>query len=449
MSVNIITQPAANSVVAAYRPIRFLLDANQLPTGSGPAVVVMADVYLDGVYYSSVSVTDYSPLVIFLFSFYFFEIDIQDKIQEYLTSKFARMYEATNGDMEDKTMLENFSCSVQVKFREGYVDTNGFTQMYATAPVQGTKFTAPVAGTGTATSNTFYALNATLTHEDNPNLGLHLDSFKDPFQATYPLSHRPNFMPSIGKRIGNGKYFVCKEDRDFMFWFSNAYDSTTWYVSVSGKYANGTTFTTTAKAYPTPTTTPATYRVYSFDAGIPNLRNMFATPAWDDVVEYEVFVFAFMFQAARQYYYVKRNGCCSERVRIFFLNNLGTFDAINFEAISEVNKTTSDLFQYGQPGAFASYLKTQPGLSRLQPKQNDFYEAQTVDYYEKDMSWIKELLGTPRAYIQWTGTQGQTSSLVPIKIEDTELQTLKVNDRYEYNVKIKYSLSNERINIRN
>lgn len=447
MGVIINIQPAANSIVAAYRPIRFLLTCNQMPNNGDPSPVVMADIYFDGAYYASISVTDYDPLVFWVFLFNYYTIDIQDKVQEYLNSKFARMYENTQGDMEN-VLNEHFSCSIQVKFREGYIDADGFTQFYGTAPVQGTKFTAPVAGTGTATSNIFYGINASLTHEDNPDLGLHLNTFKDPFQTTYGLSHRPNFMTAINKTVAGGKYFICREDRDFIFWFANN-STPPWGVQVIGKYKDGATFNTgyVGNNYPPPTNPALPYKVYSFDAGIPNLRNMFGGVQWDNVIEYEVFVVHYLFQATRQYYYVNQ-GCCDEHDRIFFLNNLGAYDGINFSYKQEINKTNSDRWQSSPPSIWAPVSKSYNGTNRMQPKQNDFYEVFCIVYDEKDMNWIKELLGTPRAYLQWKGVQGQNDGLIPIVIEDSEIVTLKNKDRYEYIINLKYSMSNERINLR-
>lgn len=447
MAINIIDQPASDDLVAAYRPILFLLDANQLPNNTGAAPVVYADIYFDGVYYSSLSVTDYDPLVVWIFAFNFYTIDIQDKVQEYLKSKFARMYEQTDGDME---RLDYFSCQVVVKFREGYVDTNGFTQTYGTAPVQGTKTSAPVAGTGTATSVTFYATNSGLTHEDNPDFLLHLAEYKDPFQTTQQLSHRPNYMTYIEKIVGGGKYNVTKFDDDFIFWFQdNTAAPLPYYLSVIGKYKNGTTFNTWPSMQPLYNpSSPLPNKVYSFNAGIPNLRKLFAYVQWDNVVEYEVFVFDVFFQAARQYYYVTQQ-CQDEYKRVFFLNSLGTWDGINVECIKEINKTSSEQYQAaGRTYWDGTTSKAIQGVTRMQPKQSDLFEATCKYYSEKDMYWLKELLATPRAYIQWSAP-GQPKSLLPITIEDIDTPTLKTEDRYEYVVTLKFRLSNERINLRN
>lgn len=447
MAINLMSQPAADSINAAYKPIQFLLEVNQLPTGPAtPAPVVYADLYFDGVYYSSISVTDYEVLAIWIFVFNLYTFDIQDKVQEYLKSRFERMYESTDGDIDN---FDAYSCSVRVEFRESYVDGNGFVQTYGTTPVQGTKYTAPVSGAGTVASNTFYVLNATLRHEDAPDLSTHLAGYKEPFQTTHALSHRPNNIPSAGFRVGEGKYYVCAEDNDFIFAFM---EPTTplppnWLVGVYVTYRNGTTANQINISFPTLTATAASKKVYSFNAGIPHLRTITSTINWSEVAEYEVIVYNVFFQAMRQRYVVKRGGCCDERVRIFFLNNLGTYDAINFEAKREVNKTAAESWQRGRSYWDGTTKALYSGV-RMQVQQNDFYTVQCNDYGEKDMEWIKELLGSPRTYLQWKGVQGQADSLVPIVIEDSEVETLKVNERFEYVITLKYRMSNEKINLR-
>lgn len=454
MAAGIISQPTSDTIVAAYRPILFLLLCNQQPANANPSPALMADIYFDDVYYASIFVTDYEKVSAGIVTFYYYTIDIQDKAQEYLRSSFARMYENTFGDMEDVTQKELFSTKCQVKFREGYIDTNGFTQFYGTAPVQGTKYTAPISGTGTVTSDVFYILNATLRDTDNPDLTLHLFEYQDPFQQTYGLSHRPNYLENVKLKIGGGRYYICKDDNDFIFCFSNAYYpnvSDEWYVALIAKYKNGTsvTLSSTAYLYPTTSTTATPYKVYSFNAGIPNLRNVFGSVQWDNVVEYEIFVSGLLFQAMRQKYYVSQCGCCEEHDRIFFLNNMGTFDGINFYNKIEINKTESGQWQKRPPVDFNNTgSKSFHSISRMQVTQNDFYEVRCNCYAEEDMEWIKELLGTPRAYIHWKGSQQQSPGLIPIKIEDGEVETIKNDGRYEYVITIRYSLSKERINLR-
>lgn len=442
MSLAISIQPLANSVNAAYRPIYFLILADQQPTGgAGPSPVVIADVYINGVYYASESVTDYVIEVILGFTYYYYSFDIQDKIQEYLNANLARMYEGTVGDIERHDLREYYSAKVSVKFRESYIDADGFTVFYGTAPVKATKFTPAVAGTGTATSNDFYVLSASLRHEENMSLEAHLQYYKDPFQATLQLSHRPNiYYPGV--RIGGGNYFVTKKDHDFVFCFSMGYDSTTWLVNVSGKYRNGTTFTTPFLPYPN-TTPPADWRVYSIDGGIAGLLTWIPGVDWDNVVEYDVYVFAFFFQAIQQHYIVQNN---CERVRIFFRNKAGAWDGINFEYAEEQTKTQSGQYQTSLPAVMDTKAVT--GINRLQPRQGETVTVQCKEYGEKDINWIKELLDTPRAYIQWDGKEGQPAGLLPIKIEDSDIKTLKNDERFEYLIILKYINPNEVISLR-
>lgn len=437
MAITILTQPASSALVAAYRPIVFTMIADQQPNNVGACPVIMCDVYLNGLYYSSISVTDYEIIVAF-FTFYQYTFDIQDKLQEFLNCYFARMY-ATRGDMEDATQ-ELYSVRVQCKFRESYVDANGFTRFYGTAPVQGTKYTAPVAGTGTVSSNIFYCINASLTHLDNQDLATHLSYYKEIFQVTYALSHRPN--SNAGLTVGNGKYYIAKEDNDFAFCFSNAYSATNWLVTVAGTYKNGTSFTSASVPYVL-SVSPLQNKVYSINGGIASLRQYITGVNWDEVKEYEVFVSAPFFQAIRQRYTVI-DGC--ERIRIFFRNKLGTWDGISFEYAEGTTTTKSDVYQKSLPLSLTN--KAFHGQQRLQATQDEFMAVQCKEYGERDQDWIKELLDTPVAYVQWPGGQGQAAGLLPIVILDSEVRTLKNNDRYEYLLMLKYKLSNNTPSLR-
>jgi hypothetical protein len=452
MAISLASQPNSNSLVAAYRPVRFVAIANQAPTSSSPSSacpVIMADVYFNDKYYASISVTDYTTIAAWIFVFHLYEFDIQDKLQEYINSKIARL-SIMSGDMENM-LNEIFSVKVRVDFRESYVDTNGFTDFYGTPPIQGTKNTIPVSGTGTISSNTFYAINGTLTHEDNQDLGAHLGYYKLSTQVPYALSHRPNYITAEAKKIGGGKYFVSQFDNDFMFVFSNTITAGgSWFASLSLKYKDGTTGSSAIVALPATSTTAATYKVYCFNAGVVNLKKIFGTAInWDNVVEYTVTIGAPFATYMQQKYYLDQGLYWqTERKRIFFLNNLGTYDAINFEHATEVNKTESGSWQSSLPASLDS--KIYSGSNRSQVKQNDLIIAQCNKYSEEDMPWIKELLGSPRAYLQWDGTQGQGERdiLIPIVIEDSEIQTLQYTDRFEYMIIIKYRMSNERINLR-
>ena len=56
--------------------------------------------------------------------------------------------------------------------------------------------------------------------------------------------------------------------------------------------------------------------------------------------------------------------------------------------------------------------------------------------------WIKELLSTPAAWVQWQGIEGQADNYIPIVIADAKVITRKLEERYMYEIQIEYKLSN-------
>lgn len=443
MAVALLTYPDPSDVRFAYRPIVFQVVANQQPASSAATPIIFADVYFDNVYYGSISSTDYEIVTFWIFTFYIYTFDIQDMVQEYLNSNFARVFEYSGlGDQEDPAS-EKYSTKVRVEFREGYLDADGFTQLYGTAPVKGTKYTAPSSGTGTEVSPDFYVINGTVRHRDNFFPLQHFPDYMDPFQAgmSLQLTHRPNYIAFANKTIGGGKYYVTKNDDDFLFWFSYGYVPT-WYVSVVVKYKNGSSFTPAYITYPATTTTAQSFRVYWINGGIPFLRLKFPTVQWDNVVEYELFVFAPFLQLARQTYTIENN---CERIRLFFRNGPGAYDGINFEYVEEMTKVEAGRVLYSTPLIETNGVKVGGGTARLQASQSETFTAQCKQYTEKDQEWLKELFQSPRAYIQSDQVQGTPRALLPVIIENAEFKTLKNDGRYEYLTVIKFSLSNETI----
>lgn len=436
MSLAIITQATANKLTAAYRPIMFQVSANQAPSGAVPASaspVVYADVYFDGAYYATVSRTSYRTT---FGAIHRFDFDISDKAQEYLRSKIDRLYSLNAGMQANALVDEKFSVQCFVKFRHTYKDTDGFIKNYETPPVQGTYDTLPIAGTGTQ-SNTFYILNATLTHEDNQDLETHLSYFKVGAQIGFNLTHRPN-----------DNYNTCFKDMDLLFFFSSY--SIPISVVVQGQYKDGTLFT--GPLTPFPTGPYATFNTYYINGGIPYMQILFPAILWENVINYSVGIYDSVLNLlCSRRYTVDQCGCCDNHVRVFFLNSMGTYDAVNFGQIQIINKTTSGSFQKSLPNSltlFNPFSLPSTGINRWDIKQNDFYMAETKCYREVDMYWIKELVGTGRAYIQATGSQGRSDNFSPVIIEDSEHEALKPEDNYEYIVTIKFRLSNERIAIR-
>lgn len=180
---SIISQPPANSLHAAYRPVVLRVSAERTDGNAIPPVVY-CDIYFNDVFYKTLSKTQYTKLNTDDSEW---EFDIQDAAQEYL-GKYVADY-AHAAVVEAAPLITKASC----QFRSSGFNTEGFIESEGTAPVQGTGDAEPVSGTGTA-SNYFYIVNATLQHEDSQDLATHLASFKKRTWAgnTYPLTHRPD-----------------------------------------------------------------------------------------------------------------------------------------------------------------------------------------------------------------------------------------------------------------
>ncbi len=179
MPITAITvQPPSSTVHAAYRPIIFQVKAvSTFDTIQPP--VVYCDIYLGSIYYKTLSKTLYM-------SSGEWQFDIQDAAQEYL-----RKYLAPNGgaDIYPASLgMTKLFC----RFRSSGINTNGFIIPEAIVPVQGTSSSVPIPGTGFE-SNTIFAVNATLQHEDNQNLAIHLNGYKSGIwsNSAFPLTHRP------------------------------------------------------------------------------------------------------------------------------------------------------------------------------------------------------------------------------------------------------------------
>lgn len=172
---SIISQPAADSLNAAYRPIVFRVSATATSGGTPP--VVYCDIYVNDIYYKSQQKTQSGAGG--------WQFDIQDACQEVLKS-----FIAGNGGtniIPANTVFTTVFC----KFRSSGFDADGFITPEDTPPVQGTGSTAPTAGTGTS-SNTFYVVNSTLQHDQNQDLASHLAAYKTGSwdASTWPLTHR-------------------------------------------------------------------------------------------------------------------------------------------------------------------------------------------------------------------------------------------------------------------
>jgi hypothetical protein len=193
MPVTSITyQPATGQLIAAYRPIVFKVQATATGGGITPPFVI-CDIYLGNVYYKSIIRTAPESIAS---TYSVYQFDIADALQESLQADLATI---NNNNL---LQASHSSAKVFCRFRSSDKDADGFTVEEPTVPVQGTKNTVPVAGTGTQ-SNSFFVINSALQHEDNQNLALHLNAYKQGIWASnaFPLTHR-------------NRYYFCDNDSD-------------------------------------------------------------------------------------------------------------------------------------------------------------------------------------------------------------------------------------------
>lgn len=178
MATTITTQPASNSLNAAYRPVQLelLLDV-VMP-------IVFCDIYFNGIFYKTLSISKPDSTPIF---------DIQDAAQEYL-----KKYLGANGGstiLDAASVITTCFC----RFRGSTIDSGGFTVIDTVIPIQATGNTPAVPGTGLQ-SVSFYILYVTLQHDDNQDLATHLNSLKSgTWDAdAFPLTHRKQGYKVIG-----------------------------------------------------------------------------------------------------------------------------------------------------------------------------------------------------------------------------------------------------------
>lgn len=177
-------QPNTGSINAVYRPVIFRCTAT-IPNATAQnyiCPVVFCDVYVDGIYYKTLSRSQY---ISNLNNNPEYEFDIQDAIQELMSYNLPEM---------DGTTIQKFSNTIKkvfVKFRNTYYDQNGFSKSEQIAPVQGTSSVAPITGAGVI-SNEIYILNSAIQHEEKQDLDQLLQSYTTgTWSNALPLTKRP------------------------------------------------------------------------------------------------------------------------------------------------------------------------------------------------------------------------------------------------------------------
>jgi hypothetical protein len=142
-----------------------------------------------------------------------------------------------------------------------------------------------------------------------------------------------------------------------------------------------------------------------------------------------------------------RSCCCNDdTIRLFFVNYLGGIDAINLRQPTEETEVVSTTWKKPLQYPLA---KWDGGTQRFNVTSNETWTAINTCFTETDQEWLKELMATPNAWIQWIGTQGQDDDYIPVVISNGKFLTKKNNERYEYVLQIEFVMANENIILRN
>ncbi|MFA6060048.1 MAG: hypothetical protein WC756_17730 [Taibaiella sp.] len=435
-------QPAAGSLLAAYRPIVFQPQYNTQLAPFPP--VVYCDVYFSGNYYRTLTSTSGLGAGMILGPYWIF--DIQTVAQEYLQ---ANLYLLTNAGIipgfNDFVGVQGNFVSCFCKFRVSTQDVNGFTVPEGSP------------GVGGYPSNTFNILNAVLQHEDIQDLGQHLTLLKqtpngNQFIDFLPLTHRLN------------NDIVCKDD----------YDKFPIFTKPGAPYGGvGDPFYLLRLVYKDDlgvqhiVNTQFNYplvqnMIYTIPSSIRLLKTLtwftlvypVFTPAvvdWDSITEYYLQLMLSI-GAPPQVNFTsitfKTRGCncCKGRMRVRFLNYIGQWDSANFSEINGILITSSAQWQ---KALRYPLNKTDSGFKKLNSASNEEFSISTCEYGEEFQEWLKELFDSPQAFIEIESVQGQAATLIPIVIADGKFTTRKNESRYEYVTELTFKMANENIRQRN
>lgn len=186
--------------------------------------------------------------------------------------------------------------------------------------------------------------------------------------------------------------------------------------------------------------------VYLLPDGPKNLSALFPAIDWNQVVEYTVQAIddtgAVVSTSAL-------NGACrcnnDESVSIHFLNYLGAIDTVIFPKPKVLHEASGSEFINGLSHPLS---KTDTGIERFNVRSNDTYEARRQST-EEEMNWLQECMDSPKAFLEWNGTEGQEDDYLPVVILNGKFEKLKNVNEYTYEFVLQCKFSNEGMIIRN
>lgn len=190
----------------------------------------------------------------------------------------------------------------------------------------------------------------------------------------------------------------------------------------------------------------ANENVYYIPNGPKNIASLFPNVDFTQVSEYFISV---LDTAGINVATSPVNKVCScgpdDKVRIHFLNYLGTYDAVNFIMPKIVHEDTASEFQNALSDPLS---KTDTGTERFNVQSNDTYEV-LLKCNETDMPWLMECKDSPKAFMEWTGTEGQSDDYLPVVIIAAKVDKLKNVNEFSYLFVMQFKLANAYNSIRN
>lgn len=185
--------------------------------------------------------------------------------------------------------------------------------------------------------------------------------------------------------------------------------------------------------------------IFNIPAGPKNLKALFPSLDFGNMKEYTLEVLDSSGNVIATTPLMKLQCVPEKFVRLHFLNNLGTYDAVNFLKPIIVHEDQAS--EYQKPLVYP-LIKEEAGNERFDVTSNDTYEAKHY-FNEDDMPWLREMADSPKIFLQWEGIEGQLSGYIPVIKISGKLETLKNFDDFRYEFVIQYKLSNEYITVRN
>lgn len=453
-------------MLPAYRPINVITMDNGA-TGIPPEVY--CDVYFDGVYYKTLS-SNVPTTVLSGTSFWTF--DLSGLAQEYIKTN---VYDITLN-----TLTQIYGPSTKYgqvltwfKIRISTQDSYGVITPGGPLPVQATFNTAAAAGGGYTSDQQWYTVNATLQVQDSMGLEWMFKAFR--VSGVYdPSGHHVNGLYKAYQLsyLTKGYSYINDYGQMPIITANNAFlgFSTASVVLLLRVYnSTGVQIHFESVAY---VSTLSSNCIYTMPIGLKNVIPMFPglTLHLPDTAYYRV-GFSDAFSGSEIYmtppiYYLKNDGSVNginymvptintsvpKHTRIWFKNYLGQFDAWNFIERNEALNVKSDAYEFPLTLVPDGFVRSNTSRGRYNVRSS---EVNTVVglFNEDQLQFIKQLLATSQAYIEFTSPEGPddtppTALLLPIVIVDGDFNTQSWDDRYEYALAIKYIPSNENIIVR-